>query len=73
MFITCVSFIVSLFSLNFDDLYIGKSKLWNITTIKVSFSMCGGSFSNVPFMNAGALAFWIRYAELRCPLIEYLL
>ena len=54
-FITSVSFTVSLFSLSFPHLSIDESMVLNSPTIIVWCLMCALSFSEVSFMNAGAL------------------
>jgi hypothetical protein len=59
---------VSLFSFCFNDLSTGESRVLKSPTILVWGSMCVFSFSKVPFMNLGALAFGQRCSELRLSL-----
>ena len=52
-----VSFIISMFSFCLVELSISESGMFMSTTNNVWGSMCDLSFSVVPFMDAGAIAF----------------
>ena len=56
-FITSLSFTVSLFISCLNDLSIGEREVLKYTSTVVWGSMCVLTFSNISFMNMGALAF----------------
>ena len=59
VFITSVSFIVSLFSFCVNDQSIAESTVLNSPTIIVCGAMYALNFSKISFMNVGALAFGV--------------